>query len=100
MPKLLESMEDDKDVMVGVLAMDRDKSLEPAVSLGLSTSIPKPPSAPTLLLCLRCRFEEAEAAVDREAEDAPGPGVALGGAAAIGTTPLPPTVAPLAAREP
>lgn len=68
--------------------MDRAASLEPVDSCGLSMSIPSPPA---LLLCLRCRFAEIEMVRGNEA--APGPGVALGGAAAMGTTPLP-TVAP------
>lgn len=93
MPKLLDSIEVDNDAMVGVLPMDRHGSLDPAVSLGLSISIPEEPSVPALLLCLRCRLDEAEAAPDREADDAPGPGVAFGGAAAMGTTPLPPAPA-------
>lgn len=66
--------------------IDRAASLEPVESCGLSISIPSPPA---LLLCLRCRF--AEIAMVRGREAAPGPGVAFGGAAAIGTTPFPPT---------
>ncbi len=43
----------------------------------------------TLLLWRRCRFEEEERAEVRGREAAPGPGAFLGGAAAMGTTPLP-----------
>lgn len=69
--------------------MERAASLEPVEFSGLSMSIPLS-AAP--LLCLRWRFADMVAMVlGRDA--APGPGVDLGGAAAIGTTPLPPTPA-------
>lgn len=52
-------------------------------------------SDPSPLEWRRWRFEEAEAGTARAGiADAPGPGVDLGGAAAIGTTPLPPAAAP------
>lgn len=76
----------------GVDPKDRAASLEPVELLGLSISMPAMGSLGPLRLCLRWRFEDAAADLDKAA--APGPGVALGGAAAIGTTPLPPT-APL-----
>jgi hypothetical protein len=51
-------------------------------------------SITTLLLCLRWRFDEDdedERAAVRGRDAAPGPGVLFGGAAAMGTTPFPPT---------
>ena len=54
---------------------------------GLSMSM----SLPASLLCRRWRFELV---AERDSDDAPGPGAALGGADAIGTTPLPPTGPP------
>lgn len=68
---------------------DRAASFEPVEFSGLSMSILPLLSPPALLLCLRCRL--AETVTDRGMEAAPGPGVDFGGAAAIGTTPLPPT---------
>lgn len=48
---------------------------------------------PSLLLCLRCLLDGAVAGRDADDEaPAPGPGVVFIGAAAIGTTPLPPTM--------
>jgi hypothetical protein len=50
----------------------------------------------TLLLWRRCRFDDDdESAAVRGSEAAPGPGALLGGAAAMGTTPFPPTALPL-----
>lgn len=68
---------------------ERAASLDPVEFSGLSMSITLSP--PALLLCLRCRF--ADIAIVRGRDAAPGPGVDLGGAAAIGTTPFPPTAA-------
>lgn len=57
--------------------------------------------AETDLLCLRWRFG-ATATLERGIDDAaaPGPGVALGGAAAMGTTPLPPLIPVVPTDEP
>lgn len=66
---------------------ERAASLEPVEFSGLSISMPLS-FAP--LLCLRWRLADM-VAMDRGREAAPGPGVDLGGAAAIGTTPFPPT---------
>ena len=88
-PRLLEVAD-----MVGKPLLEpreRAASLDPVEFSGLSMSmIPTGWSLPALLLWRRCRFEE-DMAADREREEAPGPGVFLGGAAAMGTTPLPPT---------
>lgn len=65
----------------------RMASFDP-VDSGLSMSMPITPSPPLFLLWRRCRFEDT--ATGRDIEEAPGPGLAFGGAAAIGTTPLPP----------
>jgi hypothetical protein len=80
---------------------DRAASLEPVEFSGLSTSMPPPLalplptlSAPALLLCLRWRFDDMVIERGSDAAPAPGPGVFLGGAAAIGTTPFPPTAPP------
>ena len=55
--------------------------------------------AETDLLCRRCRL--GATAWERVAvAAAPGPGVALGGAAAIGTTPLPPEIPVVPTDEP
>lgn len=55
--------------------------------------------AETDLLCRRCRF--GATACEREAvAAAPGPGVAFGGAAAMGTTPLPPEIPVVPTLEP
>lgn len=67
----------------------RAASLDP-VDSGLSMSMLIGASAVILLLCRRCRFDET--VVGLETEDAPGPGLVFGGAAAIGITPLPPAV--------
>lgn len=67
---------------------ERAASFDPVEFSGLSMSMPSPPA---LLLCLRWRL--AEIATLRGREAAPGPGVDLGGAAAIGTTPFPPAAA-------
>lgn len=67
---------------------ERAASLDPVEFSGLSMSIP-PPLSTAPLLCLRCRL--AETVMVRDMAAAPGPGADLGGAAAIGTTPLPPT---------
>lgn len=55
---------------------------------GLSISIAGI-SAILLLLSRRCRFDDVVEFLERE--EAPGPGTAFSGAAAMGTTPLPPT---------
>jgi len=55
----------------------------------------------TLLLCLLCLLGAATAlllGILAETDAAPGPGVALGGAAAMGTTPFPPLM-PVAPTE-
>lgn len=77
---------------------DRAASFDPVDSCGLSISImppPSPPPPPALLLCRLCRFELEIAIVRGSVAAAPGPGVALGGAAAMGTTPLPAATEPL-----
>ena len=99
MPKLFDSMVLEIDDMPG-WPIDLDISLGGEDSLGLSISMPEAPSAPTLLLCLRCLLDETDACPDREADEAPGPGVALGGAAAMGITPFPPAAAALAPKLP
>lgn len=59
--------------------------------LGLSRSIVlEVISALPLLLCLRCLFDDVAVFL---MDDAPGPGAVFGGAAAMGTTPLPPMAA-------
>lgn len=76
-------------------------SFDPVELSGLSISmlLGDWSSATALLLWRRCRFDEEEeetvAAVRGGRAPAPGPGAFLGGAAAIGTTPLPPTTPPL-----
>jgi hypothetical protein len=70
-----------------------DSSTPPLGVSGLSTSIPDPSTAETDFECRRCRFG-ATATVRGTLLAAPGPGVDLGGAAAIGTTAFPPTVPP------
>lgn len=80
--------------MLGVGASDR--ALISLKLLGLSISMADEDTlAPSLLLCRRCRFDEADCCgwPGRVKDDAPGPGVDLGGAAAMGTTPLPPAAA-------
>jgi hypothetical protein len=75
-------------------------SLLPVLFSGLSTSMAWS-MAETDLLCRRCRF--GATACEREAEAvaaAPGPGVAFGGAAAMGTTPLPPEIPVVPTLEP
>jgi len=74
--------------------MDLAASLDPVEFSGLSISIPPLPepvfwSPPALLLWRRCRLEPMVAVLVRDA--APGPGALFGGAAAMGTTPFPPT---------
>jgi len=69
----------------------RVESLDAVELLGLSRSIVGGTSVALLLLCLRCLFDDAVAFLAME--DAPGPGVVFGGAAAMGTTPLPPMAA-------
>lgn len=64
-------------------------SLDPVEFSGLSTSIDS--EGPELLLLRLCLFDGAEGFTLRGKEAAPGPGAFLGGAAAMGTTPLPPT---------
>jgi hypothetical protein len=64
-------------------------SLEPVEFSGLSMSISPEISISVVLLCRLWRLELMD--IDRDTEDAPGPGVDFGGAAAMGTTPLPPT---------
>lgn len=68
----------------------RGPSIE-LVESGLSISIDTGTSPPMLLLWRRCRFEEAVAGRCIDIDEAPGPGLVFGGAAAMGTTPLPPT---------
>lgn len=68
----------------------RAASFEPVELVGLSMSMLAWLSAPALL-CLRCRLEDV--VLLREPEEAPGPGTVFRGAAAIGTTPLPPIMA-------
>lgn len=65
-------------------------SCRPIESPGPSRSIADD-EVPSLLLCLRCLLEDAVVGRDMD-DEAPGPGVVLGGAAAMGTTPLPPTM--------
>lgn len=72
--------------MLGVVPRGRAADSE-----GLSSSMADEFAVLSLLLCLRCLFEGAVAG--RDMEEAPGPGAVLSGAAAIGTTPLPPTMA-------
>jgi hypothetical protein len=74
-------------------------SLEPVELSGESISILS--MALTLLLCRLCLFG-ATVIFDRGPVDAaaPGPGVAFGGAAAIGTTPLPPVTPVVPEVEP
>lgn len=74
-------------------------SLEPDDVAGESTSILS--IALTLLLWSLCLLG-GTATLDRELADAvaPGPGVALGGAAAMGTTPLPPLTAVVPTDDP
>lgn len=69
----------------------RIASFEPVEVVGLSKSIPDGISPAVLLLCLRCRFDDVAELL--AIADAPGPGIALGGAAAMGMTPLPPMAA-------
>ena len=72
---------------------DLAASFEPVEFAGLSMSIDSICAAP--LLPRLCRFDVPELLLPgRDVEAAPGPGAFFGGAAAIGTTPLPPT-APL-----
>lgn len=70
---------------------DLAASFDPVEFSGESTSMLSAVLA--LLLCLLCLFGATEM-FDRGILDAaaPGPGVALGGAAAMGTTPLPPLI--------
>lgn len=92
MPKLLAVMPPGIMVeRVGVELSGRKASLD-EVEFGLSMSMLVGASPLTLLLCRRCRFEEVVRGLD--IDEAPGPGLVFGGAAAIGTTPFPPT-APL-----
>jgi len=78
---------------------DRDASLDPVELSGLSMSMAAAAAAmadwspPAPLLWRRWRLEPV--AADRGRDAAPGPGALFGGAAAMGTTPLPPTT-PLA----
>lgn len=68
---------------------ERAASLDPVEFSGLSMSIIGAVSfVALLLLWRRCLLDGM---VERGREAAPGPGVLLGGAAAMGTTPLPPT---------
>lgn len=72
----------------------RADSLDPVELSGLSMSIEVGEcSTTTLLLWRRWRLEELAAAGRGGRAAAPGPGAFLGGAAAIGTTPLPPAIA-------
>jgi hypothetical protein len=72
--------------MLGVVPRGRG-----AASEGLSSSMADEFAVLSLLLCLRCLFDGAVAG--RDMEEAPGPGAVFSGAAAIGTTPFPPTIA-------
>lgn len=72
--------------MLGVVPRGRGADSE-----GLSSSMADEFAVLSLLLCLRCLFDGAVAG--RDMEEAPGPGAVFSGAAAIGTTPLPPTMA-------
>jgi hypothetical protein len=78
-------------VVCGVEPSDLTASLESVEFAGLSISMPEIESAPPDLLCLRWRFEDDMPVIDRGRDEAPGPGVDFGGAAAMGTTPFPPT---------
>lgn len=71
--------------MLGVVPSGRAADSE-----GLSSSMADEFAVPSLLLCLRCLFDGAVAG--RDMDEAPGPGAVFSGAAAIGTTPLPPTM--------
>jgi hypothetical protein len=81
------------------IPIDFAASLDPVEFSGESTSMLS--IALTLLLCLRCRLG-ATAMFDRGMLDAaaPGPGVAFGGAAAIGTTPFPPLIPVVPTEDP
>lgn len=74
-----------------LIPTDFAASFDPVEFSGESTSMLS--IALTLLLCRRCRFG-ATATLVRGILDAaaPGPGVAFGGAAAMGTTPFPPLI--------
>lgn len=72
----------------GVDPRDRAASFEPVELLGLSISMLTGVSGGPLLLCRRWRFDDTVTGLVIAA--APGPGAVLGGAAAMGTTPLPP----------
>lgn len=96
MPKPLDDMPPGNPERPAEEPIGRAASLDP-VDSGLSMSMLIGASAVMLLLCRRCRFEDTVAGL--ELEDAPGPGLVFGGAAAIGTTPLPPT-APAEEPEP
>jgi hypothetical protein len=90
-PKALDDMPpgSEPEMVVGG-AIDRTPASLELVEAppGLSMSILGDISAPPLLLCLRWRFDDTVAG--RTREEAPGPGVDFGGAAAMGTTPFPP----------
>lgn len=73
-------------------------SLEPVEFSGESTSMLS--MALTLLLCRRCRFGAVATVGRGTLEAAPGPGVAFGGAAAIGTTPFPPLTPVVPTEDP
>lgn len=81
------------------IPIDFAASFDPVEFSGESTSMLS--IALTLLLCRRCLLGATDI-LDRGMLDAaaPGPGVALGGAAAIGTTPLPPLIPVAPAEEP
>lgn len=73
---------------------DRAASLDPVDVSGLSTSIAPDTSAVAApLLWRRWRFDAT--AMVRGMGAAPGPGALFSGAAAMGTTPFPPTAAPV-----
>jgi hypothetical protein len=81
------------------IPIDFAASLEPVEFSGESISMLS--IALALLLCLRCRF--GATALDRgilDAAAAPGPGVAFGGAAAMGITPLPPLTPVVPTEDP
>lgn len=80
------------------IPLDRAASLDSVEFVGESISMLS--IALTLLLCLRCLFGPAVPVRGKLAAAAPGPGVSLSGAAAIGTTPLPPLTAAFPAEEP
>jgi hypothetical protein len=81
------------------LSIDFAASFEPVEFSGESTSMLS--IALTLLLCLRCRLGATATLLRGMLEAAaPGPGVAFGGAAAMGTTPFPPLIPVVPTEDP